>query len=135
MKEVKLIILLFVIMAATFAQTTTKTLAVSSKITKSTDVLVENYRIKKAVTLYDLALNLSYFHHLSTGFTREHLTLPVVLINNKYVVDNKIADIKITEVNEYTFKSGVVASVLYGSKGRYGVLSVNLKGESADEQE
>ncbi|PWD99630.1 hypothetical protein [Marinilabilia rubra] len=64
MKKIKLTVLLLGLMAAASSQSSTKPHVAHTNYLKTTDVKVDYFKIKEAVTVYEPALNLSYFHHL-----------------------------------------------------------------------
>ncbi len=129
MKEFKLLILLIVLNVSVHAQASKDTIKDYS-IIKTTDISIENFSMRKVVTAYDLALNLSYMLHVTQSFKGEYLILPLISINEKSVNENLLKKINISDVLEFQFDSGSKTKALYGSKGQYGHLNFYLKEEN-----
>lgn len=129
MEKFKLIILLLILSITAEAQTETSSTPVASKNFKATEIKVENYTITKVITAYDLALNLSYCHHISQGFDGEYLILPIISINDKPVDENLLKGINISDILDFQFDSGLKTTALYGARGQYGHLILYLKDE------
>nr|WP_319397629.1 hypothetical protein [uncultured Carboxylicivirga sp.] len=96
---------------------------------KATDIRAEDYKPRKVVTAYDLALNFSYLKHCSMSCNDECLILPVISINNKPIDEKVLKEIKISDILDYQFNSGVKTIALYGTRGQYGHLCIYLKDE------
>ena len=88
--------------------------------------------MKKVATAYDLALNLSYCHHISNSFNGEYLILPIITINGKPVEEKLLKQINIPDILDYQFDSGIKTSALYGTRGKYGHLILHLKDEKTN---
>ncbi|GET21964.1 hypothetical protein [Prolixibacter denitrificans] len=94
---------------------------------KSTELKAADFRPQKVKTAYDLALNLSYIHHISNGLKDKYLTLPLVIIDGKPVSEKELKKLSLDRIRDYDFQSGVIATALYGSRGTYGILKIVLK--------
>jgi len=94
---------------------------------KTTEISVKNFVIKKAETAYELAVNLSYFHHISHNYSDEYLILPIVTINSRPLEEISLKEITISEIYEYQFKSGNETQALYGTRAKYGLLNIVLQ--------
>jgi hypothetical protein len=132
MKELKLIFLLLVLSMAAKTQTENFAIKDSSTPFRATEVKAESFKMKKVATAYDLALNLSYCHHISNSFNGEYLILPIITINGKPVEEKLLKQINLPDILDYQFDSGIKTSALYGARGKYGHLILHLKDEKTN---
>lgn len=93
----------------------------------STEFIATDFQPQKVKTAYNLALNLSYIHHISHGLKDKCLTLPFVIIDGKPVPEKELKKLSLDRISNYDFQSGAIATALYGSRGAYGILKIVLK--------
>lgn len=94
---------------------------------KSTEISAENFELRNVETAFDLAINLSYFHYKSNGFSSEYLILPIILINGNPIDEPTLKDVSFSDIFEYQFKSGFETEAIYGTRVKYGLLNIVLK--------
>nr|WP_319572080.1 hypothetical protein [uncultured Draconibacterium sp.] len=127
MSEFKLTLLFLILSIAVNAQTRTALPKDYLIQLKTTEIKAEDYKIKKAITAYDLAMNLSFFHHLTQGSNEEYLRLPVISINDDCVEEKLLKEIYIFEIKDFQFESGIKTTALYGARGTYGHLKIYIE--------
>ena len=93
----------------------------------STEFIATDFQPLKVKTAYDLALNLSYIHHISHGLKDKCLMLPLAIIDGKPLPEKELKTLSIDRIRDYDFQVGAITTALYGSRGSYGILKIVLK--------
>ena len=70
----------------------------------STEFIAADFQPQKVRTAYDLALNLSYIHHISHGLKDKCLTLPLVIIDGKPVPEKELKKLSMDKIRDYDFQ-------------------------------
>jgi hypothetical protein len=115
------------LLLSVFATGQVKSIKEHFPLPKSTEWIAADFQPQKVETAYDLALNLSYIHHISHGFKDKYLMLPLVVIDQRPVPEEKLKTLSMDTIRDYDFQTGAIATALYGSRGAYGVLKIVLK--------
>ena len=131
MKKNVLIILIVVFPMLMFAQSNKGTFGLhpSSQKLYNTEIKLDGYQLKKAETINDLVLNVSYSYHINNGFTGTYLNTPVVLINEKPVDYSMLNELHYSKVKDFEFLTGIKVQAIYGTSAFYGLLKITLKDE------
>ncbi|WP_153638520.1 hypothetical protein [Prolixibacter sp. NT017] len=79
---------------------------------KSTEFIAADFQPQKVKTAYNLALNLSYIHHISHGLKDKCLTLPLAMIDGKPVPEKELKKLRLGGISNYDFQSGAIATAL-----------------------
>jgi hypothetical protein len=127
MKKLNILFILFLFSIAANAQTGTKGIICSNIHYKTTEIAPENFIITEAVTTYDLALNLSYLHHISQNLKSDYLTLPIVIKDGSPMGEKSLKELRMSDVLKYQFTSGGITMAIYGARAKYGILNLYLK--------
>jgi hypothetical protein len=110
-----------------FATGQVKSIQEHFPLPKSTEIIAADFQPQKVRTAYDLALNLSYIHHISHGLKDKCLMLPLAIIDGKPIPEKELKKLSIDRISDYDFQSGAIATAVYGSRGAYGILKIVLK--------
>ncbi|WP_143524962.1 hypothetical protein [Labilibacter marinus] len=129
MKKLSLILLVLILSISTFGQSEKQGLIKNSLTIKTTGIRVKDFKIKKALTAYDIALNCTYMHFVSEDINSDYLVLPVLAINKLPISAKELKKIKAEDVIEYQFSTGIETRALYGTSAYYGRLVFKLKEE------
>ncbi|WP_319592000.1 hypothetical protein [uncultured Draconibacterium sp.] len=124
MKTFTLLLILLSLSTFLSAQNTADTIRDYSIQIKGTDVPVKGFEIRKPETAFDLALNISYLHHVSEDRREKCLVLPVVTIDNKPVFEAQLKQLSMNDVKDYKFEAGILPRALFGASGQYGHLEI-----------
>ncbi len=127
--RISFVLLIFCAMSMSIqAQSKQQTITCSDTNNKwSSGVNVSGYTLQQPETVYDLALNLSYTHHIQQKDQSETLTLPIVSLEDKPVALQELKEMKMDTLMKYEFSAGAEVEALYGLRGNYGLLRITVK--------
>lgn len=95
----------------------------------NSEILIEDFKIKPAENLFDLALNYGYLRTVSNKNLEKNLyiNLPLIIENNKLITYEDAKNIKIENIENLNINEGN-KNTIYGSNGLLnGVIAIVLK--------
>lgn len=114
----KIIFTLLVLSFSTINAQNKKGLEKSSLSLYNTDINVKDYKVIKAETLLDLALNYSYTRAISLYSKNEntYLNLPILLIGDQLISEEQARNLKIGSIKSIKYIDGP-ENTIYGQNG------------------
>jgi hypothetical protein len=99
----------------------------SMPIASHFEIKVKDYKVTKAVSVYDLIRNIAFVDQLNNAKDDDFIYHPLVFVNDvAYKVDS-LKTIGIDKIHKLEFKQGLEIQAIYGASGYYGIVYLRTK--------